>query len=867
MKSILALHFRRYLLSALFLYSMHAKPAYSQESILAQPVSISYQGTIADLLSQLEQQTGYTFSYSARLLRTDRRIQVQYKDTKLSTILKETFGSDLNAAKITGKQILLQALQDEASVNGNVRTKDGKPAPFVTLQLGNNRHTQTDANGHYRIEQIRPGTYTLQARLIGMASQSRTITVTGGAPHVADFVLDEDAQQLQEVIVNSAYNKFSQKESEYVARMPLRNLENPQVYNVIPKELFEEQLVTDYNDILRNITGGNVSTSNNSSNQSMLRGFRTFNGMRNGMTAYTLVAIDPANIDRVEAIKGPSATLFGSSNGSLVTFGGLMNRVTKKPVDYFMTDLSFSTGSWGLTRITADVNTPLNQEKTALFRVNTAYHTQNSFQTAGFERNFLLAPSFSYVVNDRLTLLFDAEIYRTTRFLPTNFSYDPVNFSARNFADLPLSYTTSLSTNDLSSKVGTTNYYAQANYKISDQWTSSTHFSYTMTEYFDAYRLYANWLSDTSVVRAVMAQKPQRQIATSIQQNFNGDFYIGGLRNRLVAGINYYYFVANLRYTNPAVYDQISVSQLESVDFSRAKLDAILANTKFNIQKSEENSVAAYVSDVLNITDQLSAMASLRVDRFNNKGTTLNGTLQGDYSQTSFSPKFGLVYQVLKNRLSLFGNYMSGFSNQSGADIDGNTFKPMYAQQSEGGVKLNLLDGRINSTLSYYYIAVNDIVRRDPVNPDFQIQDGKQVSKGFEGELVINPLRGFNVIGGYGYNHNRYVRSNVGVQGKAPFGSPAHIANLWMSYRIPEGLVEGLGFGFGGNYASSSYYDDQNTFTIPEATVINASIFYDQPKFRLGLKLNNLSNEHYWSYIGMPQNTRQFLVNLTYRIR
>ncbi|MFC6103152.1 TonB-dependent receptor [Olivibacter domesticus] len=869
MKSILASTSKGYFLTFIFLFLYIIRPVslYSQNAVLERAISINYQGEIAGLLDELGMQTGYSFSYSSKLLRTERHIQVQYQQTKLATILKEIFGSDLAAAKVSGTQILLQSLQDKASISGSVQTRDGKPAPSVSVQLGDNRYTQTDANGYYRIEQVSTGRYLLKVSLVGMNAQERKIEVQHSDSYLVDFILQEDEQQLREVVINSAYNKFSQKETAYVARMPLKNLENPQVYNVIPKELFEEQLVTDYNDILRNITGGNVSTSNNSSNQSMLRGFRTFNGMRNGMTAYTLVAIDPANIEKVEAIKGPSATLFGASNGSLVTFGGLMNRVTKKPVDYFMTDLSFSTGSWGLSRIAADFNTPLNEEKSALFRLNTAYHTQNSFQTAGYERNFLIAPSFSYVVNDRLTLLFDAEIYRTTRFLPTNFSFGGSNFTINNFKDLPLGYETSLSSNDLSSKVGTTNYYAQANYKISDQWTSSTNFSYTMTEYFDAYRLYANWLSDTSIVRAVMAQKPQRQIATSIQQNFNGDFNIGRLRNRLVVGVNYYYFVANLRYTNPTPYDQINVNQAGAVDFSRAKLDAILAGTNFNTQKSEESAFAVYASDVLNITDKLAAMASLRLDRFNNKGTTLNGTLRGDYGQTSLSPKFGLVYQLIKDGIAVFGNYMSGFSNQSGADINGNTFKPMLAAQTEGGIKLNLLNGRISSTLSYYHIAVNDIIRQDPSNQAFNIQDGKQVSKGFEGELVINPFRGFNFIGGYGYNHNRYVRSNANIEGKTPFGSPAHIANLWMSYRVPTGFAEGFGAGFGGNYASESYFDDMNTFTIPAAKVINASLFYDQAKFRLGFKLNNLFNEHYWSYIGMPQNTRQFIVNLTYRIR
>lgn len=37
--------------------------------------------------------------------------------------------------------------------------------------------------------------------------------------------------------------------------MPLNNIENPQVYNTVTSELMREQLVTTFNDALKNATG------------------------------------------------------------------------------------------------------------------------------------------------------------------------------------------------------------------------------------------------------------------------------------------------------------------------------------------------------------------------------------------------------------------------------------------------------------------------------------------------------------------------------------------------------------------------------------------------------------------------------------
>ncbi len=126
--------------------------------------------------------------------------------------------------------------------------------------------------------------------------------------------------------------------------------------------------------------------------------------MINGLPGLTNGSLDPSNIDHIEVIKGPSSTLFGSS---LISYGGLINTVTKKPYQTFGGEVSYQAGSYGLNRITADLNTPLNKEgeNEVLFRVNTAYHSENSFQDAGFRKSFFIAPTLSFKASDRLSFL------------------------------------------------------------------------------------------------------------------------------------------------------------------------------------------------------------------------------------------------------------------------------------------------------------------------------------------------------------------------------------------------------------------------------------------------------------------------------
>ena len=138
-------------------------------------------------------------------------------------------------------------------------------------------------------------------------------------------------------------------------------------------------------------------------------------------------------------------------------------------------------------------------------------------------------------------------------------------------------------------------------------------------------------------------------------------------------------------------------------------------------------------------------------------------------------------------------------------------------------------------------------------------------SKGFEADLIANPFRGFHVIMGYAYNESEFTSGSA--EGKTPYAAPKNVANLWMSYKILDGKAKGVGFGFGGNTQSDSFANDTNTFTVNGFTTMDATVFYEKPKFRIGLKLNNIANTEYWtsdSWANMMP-TRQLVANVTFK--
>ncbi|MBS0026520.1 TonB-dependent siderophore receptor [Chitinophaga sp. 22321] len=752
------------------------------------------------------------------------------------------------------------------TIQGTVTTSDGHPAANVTVLLkGISKGTVTNQSGEFLFKNIRDGRYQLEVSMVGFETIKQAVTMENGKNVQLQIIMTTSSQKLEEVVVTSGGNRFAKKESDDVSKLPLKNLENPQVYSVVGKELMKEQLITDYNSAFKNIPGAGIPIVYNQGRSSAIsRGFTTANLVRNGVGSFVYTNVDPANLERIEVIKGPSATLFGST---LSSYGGLFNRVTKKPFESFKGEVSYSAGSWDLNRLTLDINTPLNEKKTALFRFNGAAHTERSFQDAGFSKNFLLAPSFSYKVNDRLTVLVDAEMsgYKATS--PTRMN-TYTKGKAHSVADMGVPYKLSFANNSISYKSQQLNIFGQVKYKLSDKWTSQTIFSWTRSS-SEGFTTQLNVVSDTTLSQAVTSQTyPYR--GTDIQQNFIGDFHIGNMRNRIVIGADFYRLRAsrndatigmppvNFRTPGPAY-----------ADFNRTNVAPLFNKASFTIfDSNRENTYSAYFSDVINITEQLLVMASLRVDDYHNLGAYYPGkdSTAGAYSQTALSPKFGAVYQVIKSRLSLFANYMNGFQNQSGTDFNGNTFKPQQANQLEGGVKLDLFREKLNATFSYYNIAVTNSTYDDPDHGGYQLQDGTQRSKGFEMEVISNPIPGLNIVAGYTYNESKMDKAAPKLQGLRPSAAgPATMANLWVSYRLVKGAVKGLGFAFGGNYGSQSFQTNTSTFafTIPAYAVMDASVFYDRKKYRVGLKVDNLTNEKYWSNRLAAQHPTRVTGNIT----
>jgi len=686
---------------------------------------------------------------------------------------------------------------------------------------------------------------------------------------------------LKEVEINTNKYKYKREKSTTVSKMPLNNIENPQVYNTVTSELLKEQVVTNFNDALKNATGvtrlwESTGRGGDGAEYYTMRGFSVQPTMMNGLPGINNGSIDPINVDNIEVIKGPSGTLFGSS---LISYGGLINIVTKKPHQNFSGEIGYNAGTYGMDRITADVNIPLNKE--VAVRITSAYQNENSFQDAGFSKSLFVAPSLSYKVNDKLSFLINTEFTnRTSANAPMIFlsRYSPLSFNSIDLFEQ--NYKKSYTSNELTISNPTFNLQAQMLYKLSDNWTSQTVLSRSNSKTNGYYSYLWDSANGDEFTRFISKRNGQT-LATDIQQNFIGDFKIGNLRNRMVIGIDYYaqnILNASNNWVGAGTISLVNQTDSGAANLTQAGIDNLLAGTFEPNSDTESQVVSAYVSDVINITNKLSVMASLRVDEF--RGKTSAYAAEEVKSQIAVSPKFGAVYQIIENKVSVFGNYMNGFKNiEPGQRADGptntvaTTFDPEQANQYEFGLKTNLYKDIISASLSYYDINVKNRLMADATNPNASVQGGEVESKGVELSVTVNPIKGFNIIGGYSYNDSEVTKDNTdsGYLGLRPEeAGPKTLVNLWANYFFTEGKLKGFGLGIGGNHASEHKTLNRaniGTFALPDYTILNSALSYNNDKFNITLKVNNLFNEKYytgWSTV-TPQRLRSLTAGLTYK--
>ena len=239
------------------------------------------------------------------------------------------------------------AYAQTGSISGKI-IFDGEPLEFANVGLiGTSLGNSTDASGIYTIKNIPFGKYTLVASMLGFETESQAVTISSAnKSYIFNFVLKERADALDEVVVSASMKEVSK-------------LESPVPVEVYGQAFFKANPTPSIFESLQNVNGVRPQLNCNVCNTGdihinglegpytmvLIDGMPIVSGLS---TVYGLTGIPQSLIERVEIVKGPASTLYGSE-----AVGGLINIITKQPVNapLLATDV-FATG-WG--EVNADI--------------------------------------------------------------------------------------------------------------------------------------------------------------------------------------------------------------------------------------------------------------------------------------------------------------------------------------------------------------------------------------------------------------------------------------------------------------------------------------------------------------------------------
>lgn len=223
----------------------------------------------------------------------------------------------------------------------------GKPIPFANIRLENiSISTSADTGGQYTLDKLQAGKYTVLASAMGFSQLSRTIIIKDNESMVLNFTLRDTGASLDEVVVTGTMKEVSR-------------LASPVPVEVYSSAFFRKNPTPSVFDALQNVNGVRPQLNCNVCNTGDIH----INGLEGPYTmilidgmpivsglssVYGLSGIPNALIERVEIVKGPASSLYGSE-----AVGGLINIITKKPQNAPVFSGDMFTTSW------AEVNTDL----------------------------------------------------------------------------------------------------------------------------------------------------------------------------------------------------------------------------------------------------------------------------------------------------------------------------------------------------------------------------------------------------------------------------------------------------------------------------------------------------------------------------
>jgi len=710
-------------------------------------------------------------------------------------------------------------------------------------------------------------------------------------------VAAESLAQLRTITITAARNQqltYDSAPSVSSVRIDEPALVVPVASTSLPRQFLKDQNVVRLEDVVEFVSGTETVPDGESSSGFEIRGFPTYqyylDGVRVSPDLHHDGFRDFANVDRVDILKGPASLLYGRTEP-----GGLINIVTKKPLEQPMVSLEQQVGSFDHERTQLDAGGPLSSRGTLLYRFNAAWENSGSFRDVSGNRRIFVAPVLTWKASDTTDV---------TTYLEYLNSHDPSDSGLPLVGDQVPPVPNSRSY-DEGGEIHTTDLRVgiEAEHDFGGGWLTHAH--------LDARWLHAPQAPQIALAsdglvpiqchtdvcpvdRQLVAIPTARGYTYYAAADATYDFSFWHTSHSVLANVEFFETGADSEWDSAGAF--ALTDELFHPRTIPLPLDLLDHPDQATRRNTGERWTAVYVQDQVQFGERFYFLAGLRYDRasaYNGQTVYTAGQGWAPYDNNranvyALKQREGFVWRA-RPWLSLYAKYAENFGATPGlyvgADGQNALFLPQQsAQEWETGLKVSLAQERVAATLAFFNLTKKNIAStllEPALDPSgFLFLTGEARNRGLEFDLHGEVLPGLEVLASYAYIDSRISNGPIaatgdgeeliGTTGNRLFGVPRNGGSLWASYRF-SGALRGLKVGGGGIARGAREGDNANDYALPGFVKWNAFASYNFPlgglQMSAQLNVDNLFNKSYFESLSgtrtiMPGYPRRWLASL-----
>ena len=603
--------------------------------------------------------------------------------------------------------------------------------------------------------------------------------------------------------------------------------ETPQSVTVITRDQMVDQGATNVQDALNYAAGvrSDAYGLDSRTDSVRVRGATPdvyLDGLRQAYGYYTSTTrTEPYTLERLEVLRGPSGMLFGAG-----TAAGVVNMVSKRPLQEAQREVGVQFGSFGRKQIQADLTGPLNADGTLSYRLIALQRKSDTQVDHVPDDRSVIAPSLTWRPTAATSLTLQGLWQKdksgsSSQFLPWEGTLLP-NPNGR----LPTSRFIGEPGFDYYDSERKT-FGWQFEHKFNDNWALRQNFRYAQNENDNRYHYGAafsgaeSWDATDPIFKRVLGRYYDsyltRNRTQTLDNHVEGHFQTGALKHTLLVGADFARQRENVW----------GGTTFDTIDVYAPVYGHVDVPERTALPRTRQRQNGFYLQDQMKL-DNWIFVAGLRHDK------AVSSAAGSEAEESSATTKrFGLMY-ASPSGWSPYLSYSESFTPQS--PINGRIFTPLRGEQWEAGIKYEPKDRALAFSAAVYDLREKNQITSPALN--VYAQAGKTKTQGVELEAKGSIGPNLDLVA-----HYNYTDADEQIE-----GLPKHQASVWAKYRFSIGGLSGFSAGAGVRFMSS-FQDLQFGVgpRVPGVALADLVFAYENARWRYALNINNVTDKVYVS--------------------